>query len=295
MTTRPPEPPDPGAAVPDNMLSPALLSRWQGLPLGWFTTPAGVWKTRFIAPHGALALLDTGCMRTRFQIDGRTRDVDVRAGGFGLFGAGVEVGVEQAAAFDARRILLEIDADALVRRGLCDDELAPPLQHSQFFDDPQLAAVLRQMLHEVREGCPNGALFAESLSLGVALHLRRTRAVKADNVHERGKLDPWQWTRLEELVDHSLASDLSLTTLAAAVGLSKPHFVRMFRNTTGKSPHRYVMQKRAERALHLMQRSSLPLADIAVEVGFANQGHLNRVFLHHYGVTPGAVRRQTRR
>ncbi|WP_440533912.1 helix-turn-helix domain-containing protein [Variovorax sp. YR566] len=295
MTTRPSKPPEPGSAAPDNMLSPALLSRWQGLPLGWFTTPAGVWKTRFVAPHGALALLDTGCMRTRFRIGDRTRDIDVHSGGFGLFGAGIEVGVEQAAAFDARRILLEIDTDALVRRGLCDDELAQPLQHSQFFDDAPLAAVLRQMLHEVREGCPNGALFAESLSLGVALHLRRTRAVKADGAGERGKLDPWQWARLEELVDHSLASDLSLTALAAAVGLSKPHFVRMFRNTTGMSPHRYVMQKRAERALHLMQCSSLPLADIALEVGFANQGHLNRVFLHRYGMTPGEARRQARR
>ncbi len=295
MTTRPRQPPDPGAAVPDNMLSPALLSRWQGLPLGWFTTPAGAWKNRFAAPHGALALLDTGGLRTRFQLGGRTRDVDVHSGGFGLFGAGIEVGVEQFAAFDARRILLEIDTDALARRGLCDDELAQPLQHGQFFEDPPLAAVLRQMLHEVREGCPNGALFAESLSLGVALHLRRTRAVKADGLRERSKLGPWQWARLEELVDHSLASDLSLTALAAAVGLSKPHFVRLFRNTTGTSPHRYVLQRRAERALHLTQCSPLPLADIAFEVGFANQGHLNRVFLRHYGVTPGEARRQARR
>ena len=276
------------------MLSPALLSRWQGLPLGCFTTPAGAWKDRFVAPHSALALLDTGSLRTRFRIDGRTQDVDVRAGGFGLFGAGIEVNVEQVAAFDARRILLEIDTNALVQRGMCDDDLAQPLQHSRFFEDPPLAAVMRRMVHEVREGCPNGALYAESLSLGVALHLRGTRAIKADPVGERGKFSPRQRERLEELVEHSLAGDLSLSALAAAVGLSKPHFVRLFRSSTGTSPHRYVMRKRAERALYLAQCSRLPLGDIALEVGFADQGHLNRVFLRLYGVTPGEVRRQAR-
>jgi AraC family transcriptional regulator len=92
-----------------------------------------------------------------------------------------------------------------------------------------------------------------------------------------------------------LASDLSLSTLSASVSLSKPHFVRLFRNTTGTSPHRYVMQKRVERARQLIQTSNVPLIEIAAEVGFASQSHLGRVFQTTYGITPGDVRKQAAR
>ena len=295
MTTHQRRAPDPADAAPSSLFDPALLSRWQGLPLACFTTPPGAWKDRFAAPHTALALLDTGGLRTRFHIGRLHHDLDVRPGGFGLFGAGVEVGVEQIGAFDARRILLDLDTKLLVSRGLCDDDPVLPLHHSQFFDDPELAAVLRRMVDEVRQGCPNGALYAESLSLGVVLHLHRTRTVAAADPRERGKLSQRQWAGLEELMDQALASELTLATLSAAVGLSKPQFVRLFRTTTGTSPHRYVMLKRAERALQLVEGSDLSLVDIASDVGFANQGHLTRVFRRLYGVTPGEARRQARR
>ncbi len=292
MSTHPHPAADPTANAPSSLLSPALLSRWQGLPLACLTTPVGIWKCQFTSPHAALALLDTGGFRTRFHVGRRHQDVDVHPGGFGLFGAGIDVGAEQLGAFDARRILLELDTRMLVGRGMCDDELAPALHPSQFFDDPELAAVLRRMVDEVRQGCPNGALFAESLSLGVVLYLRRTRAVLPAGARERGKLSQRQWARLEELMDQALASDLTLAALSAAVGLSKPQFVRLFRSTAGTSPHRYVMRKRAERALQLVQCSNLPLAEIASDVGFANQAHLNRVFQQLYGLTPGEARRQ---
>jgi len=294
MTSRGHHASDAADAAQQSLFSPVQLNRWQGLPLGCFSTPPGAWSGRFAAPTTSLAVLDTGAMRTRFQIGGRSHDMDIRPGGFGLFGAGVEVGVVQIGALDARRILLEVDSQALVRRGFCDDDRAWALHPNPFFDDPALVHMLRLMVDEVRQGCPNGALFAESLSLGAVLHVRRTRAIKSAGARERGKLSARQWARLDELIDQALACDLSLATLSAALGLSKPHFVRLLRNTTGTSPHRYVMRKRAERALHLIQCSNLPLAEIASEAGFANQGHFNRVFHSAYGLTPGDARRQAR-
>lgn len=239
-------------------------------------------------------MVDTGDLRTIFHTAGRHHDLQLQAGTFGLFNAGVEVGIEQIGGRDARRIVLELDTAALVRQGLVDDDVATrPLHSHPGFGDSALALVLRQMVREIEMGCPNGALFAESLSVGVALHLRRTRGVKSDaGKHERGKLTRRQWACIDELIDSGLSSDLSLATLTAAIGLSKPHFVRLFRNTTGTSPHQYVIRRRAERARQLVQGSNLPLVDIAAEVGFANQSHLNRVFLQLYGVTPRSARLQ---
>jgi AraC family transcriptional regulator len=156
--------------------------------------------------------------------------------------------------------------------------------------------VLSEMLREIRRGCPNGTLFAESLSVGVALHLCRTRGIHAPPAAgERGQFSRWQWSHLRDLIDNELTGDLSLSALAASVNLSKPHFVRLFKNTTGTSPHRYIVQMRVERARRMIQASELPLVEVASEAGFASQSHLNRTFRKRYGVTPGDMRRQRER
>ena len=96
---------------------------------------------------------------------------------------------------------------------------------------------------------------------------------------------------MNEMIVTEMSSDLSLSALANAVGLSKPHFVRLFRRTAGTSPHRYVTQRRIERARQLIVASKVPLVDIAAEAGLSSQSHLNQLFRRIYGMTPGDVRR----
>ena len=279
-----------------SLISDEAQRPWRGLPVSWLTTPEGAWDHKFSTTSTSIALLDTGRLTTRMSSLGRSTDLDVGAGALALFNPGMEVRVNQIGARAARRILIDLDLRALVDRNLVDDDLvAMPLRSDPEFYDASLAAVLRHMVHEIKLGCPSGALFAESLSLGVALHLCRTRGVRSPSAaRERGKLSERQWARLDELIACELASDLSLTALADTLGLSKPHFIRLFRNTTGTSPHRYVVQKRIERARELIRASNAPLADIALDVGFASQSHLHRIFQRTYGVTPGDARRQSR-
>ena len=280
-----------------SLLTPVQLGRWHGLPLMWLGTPEGAWSGRFSPASTTLSLIDTGAISTRVVISGKSRDIEINAGSMGLFCAKDEIRVDQLDCRGARRILLHLDATALKHRELFDEDVTGAALHrSHEFYDPMLAAVLRAMLNEIRQDCPNGTLFAESLSMGVALHLCRTRGIRAPfATEERGKLSPWQWSRLSDLLDNELASDLSLSALAQSAGLSKPHFVRLFRNATGMSPHQYVMRKRIEQARELVETSTVPLAEIAGKVGLASQSHLNRVFQRAFGTTPGAARRQSTR
>ncbi|WP_382321820.1 helix-turn-helix domain-containing protein [Hydrogenophaga sp. UC242_50] len=275
-----------------NLLTPEQLARWRGLPLACVGTPEGAWSHRFTPATMGLSLVDTGTMTTRLSVNGRHEEFDLRAGSIGLFSPYMEVKVAQAGAHQARRILLELDwGGPLCRRLFDDDLISAVLRPGSHFEDPVLPPVLRSMVREISAGCPNGTLFAESLSIGIAAHLGRTRGIRSA-IKERGRLSTAQMARVNDLIDCDLGSDLSLRALSEAVGLSKPHFVRLFRNTTGTSPHRYVVQKRMDRAVQLLGLPGGSLADIALDVGFASQSHMTRTFRDLIGTTPGELQKQ---
>jgi AraC-like DNA-binding protein len=95
---------------------------------------------------------------------------------------------------------------------------------------------------------------------------------------------------IEEYIDTHLDTALELDKLAALVGLSPSYFTRSFYKSFGSTPHRYVVHCRVLRAQELMLATQLPLTEIALTVGFADQSHFSRRFAQIVGVTPGAFR-----
>lgn len=90
----------------------------------------------------------------------------------------------------------------------------------------------------------------------------------------------------ERLADDMLTPP-SLTDMADMAGLSKYQLLRRFQKTYGVPPHAWLLQHRADRARGLIQRGS-SLVDAAAATGFTDQSHMHRVFLRHFGFTPGA-------
>jgi len=78
--------------------------------------------------------------------------------------------------------------------------------------------------------------------------------------------------------------------MAAPLGLDPFTFARRFKLGTGMTPHQYVIRCRIRRAMRLLARGELTLAEIALEVGCACQSHLTTLFRKHLGTTPGAFR-----
>ncbi|MDH0745530.1 DJ-1/PfpI family protein [Pseudomonas sp. GD03842] len=88
----------------------------------------------------------------------------------------------------------------------------------------------------------------------------------------------------------NLASDLSVATLAAKVGMSERSFVRHYRAHTGNTPARAIEQLRVEAARRLLGDSALPIKRIADRCGFGTEETLRRSFLRTVSVTPQAYR-----
>lgn len=88
--------------------------------------------------------------------------------------------------------------------------------------------------------------------------------------------------------------ELRLTDVAKACGLSRQYFTMAFKASTGVTPHRWLQQYRIEAAKRLLCEGALPIADIAISCGFADQSHFTRVFAASVGASPAAWRREQR-
>lgn len=114
---------------------------------------------------------------------------------------------------------------------------------------------------------------------------------RLDEVRRSGGLASWQARRANALLVEKLAESVKLAELAAACELSVCQFTRAFRASTGMSPHARLLYLKVERAKSLLTCTSLRLAAIAVECGFADQSHFTRVFERVVGLTPRVWRR----
>jgi AraC-like DNA-binding protein len=95
---------------------------------------------------------------------------------------------------------------------------------------------------------------------------------------------------IEEYIDLHLEKDLSVEELASHLGISTAHFARSFRSSVGLAPHAYVMRRRLLRAQELLASTDLPLIDIALATGFADQSHFCRRFHQLMGMPPRTFR-----
>jgi AraC family transcriptional regulator len=95
---------------------------------------------------------------------------------------------------------------------------------------------------------------------------------------------------VKEFVHAKMEDELSLRELAQSVGLSTPHFSEMFRNSTGESPHQFVLRQRVERAKEMLREAKMRVLDVAVACGFKTQQHFARVFRRICGASPTEYR-----
>jgi AraC family transcriptional regulator len=138
------------------------------------------------------------------------------------------------------------------------------------------------------------SLFVEYVAMALLTHLANTYGTRPIRLQpRRGGLAAWQERRAKEILSAHIDGNITLDRLAHECGLSRSHFARAFRTTTGIPPHKWLLQRRVELAQDLLRRSALPLDEIAIRCGFADQSHFTRVFSRVLHVSPAEWRRSS--
>jgi AraC family transcriptional regulator len=134
-------------------------------------------------------------------------------------------------------------------------------------------------------------LYAESAASFLAVHLLRYYSTRKHTIQEyTGGLPNSQLQQVIDYVNANLAQDISLTELAKLVQMSSYHFGRLFKQSIGVSPYRYLIERRIERAKSLLTNTDLTVAEIAERTGFNSHSYLTRIFRQHLSTTPKAFR-----
>lgn len=173
------------------------------------------------------------------------------------------------------------------------------LGNEQEIQDPLLLQIGLALLAEISEETATlSAIYVETLANALVAHLLkqycqhpgRTSVTFPPAEQFSAKTLRPIMEYIQEHLDHSL----TLTELAEVVGMSPYYFARRFKQSTGLSPHQYILRERLECAKTLLLQEE-PIIELATRLGFADQSHFTRSFKQFVGMTPGAFVRQHRK
>jgi AraC family transcriptional regulator len=159
--------------------------------------------------------------------------------------------------------------------------------------DARVGALAAAVNAERVAGFPSGRLFLDSVEQALAVALVNGYAVRHRSVQTyRGGLGSARLRRIKEFVDAKIEDELTLCEMAQAVELSTAHFSRMFRKSTGETPHQFLLRQRVERAKEMLHSADARVMNVAVACGFKTQQHFAQVFRHVCGVSPTEYRQE---
>jgi AraC-like DNA-binding protein len=159
--------------------------------------------------------------------------------------------------------------------------------------DPVVETVVLNLTREVASDLPSGRLYTESGCEFLTHHIiHRYSSLSRAPPRSVGGLSSRRLKIVLDYIEDGLGRPIKLRDLANLSGVSARHFERAFRQSTGSSPHAYLMERRLRMARELLvQQPELPIEHIRIRLGFSSSSHFSSALRRRIGLTPRAFRK----
>jgi AraC family transcriptional regulator len=253
----------------------------------------------FVQPVTEISMVFRGEGLVRRRDSGETHTTYAKPGVIWLCSAGQQIDwleMEQGV-LEILHLYLRPDAllDYATERGF-HGATAQSLRYT--VSDPLLEQIGRAILSEMQAETAAGSLLVESLGGSLSARLLQSHSTSPLDIAARlsstGKLAPRRLSRVLEYIHANLGDALDIRGMATTANLSRFHFARVFKASTGQTPYQYVSAQRLAQAKVLLAQNQ-PLAQIALALNFSSQANFTRAFRREFGITPGRYREQNSR
>ena len=215
-------------------------------------------------------------------------------GGTHIIPGGTGFGVRLRAPLNSLHLYL---SDAVLRAVAAECGVGDPSRLEvipRFGDvDPALTHLLLAVRDVLADEHPANTCYVDHLAAAIAARLVRRHSSSSSAVPGTKRATARDIAPAVDFMHANLQRPITLADIAAVTSCGPVQLTRRFRAALGKPPHQYLIQLRIEAARRLLTGTRLPIAEIALECGFASQEHLTHLFRRAMGVTPAAFRRQS--
>lgn len=273
-------------AIP--ILSSASV-QWRGIALNNYRVPA-VLIQRHEHPENFLHVVLRGTVRYEVKTRGRNFRFTSRPGTIFLLPRGTVDEVNWLG--ETQRIAVAIHP-RLLADSLEDVTHGSEVELTEHWDliDRHISTLVMEMTADLEDSTPAGTLYGESVANALAVYLIKRYAVWPLRIAVyKGGMPPYRLKRVVDFIADCLQENISLSQLAAIAGMSPHYFWQLFKQSTGHTPHSYVLRQRIERAKQKLRDPKSSIIDAGLDAGFQSPSHFARVFRRLEGTTPSKFR-----
>ncbi|GAB6899369.1 helix-turn-helix domain-containing protein [Kineosporia succinea] len=272
--------------LPSRLLRSSSHLGWNGVRLEEYEDPFVTEAFHTRGESLTLVRVTTGRYRIESRAGGRWRADDYRPGSVGVTAPGHENVLRWRASAPVVMRSQHVHLDpALVPAGAASPDALS-------LDDPYVTASVQALATALDDEAP--ALYADAVAAALVAHLVHRVGARAVSPVRAGALSAGEVRLVVDFMHEHLSEDVTLEQLSALVGLSKFHFLRLFRSATGETPARFLAKVRLRQGARSLSMTPESVAAVAIRCGYRSAGQFAAAFRREYGCTPRAYRQQSR-
>jgi AraC family transcriptional regulator len=271
---------------------PALSSahaRWSGIALEKYSTPA-ISIPRHEHPELFLHMVVSGTAKYEVNTSGRSFRYASRPGTILLLPRGTEDEQHWAGPIDHLGVAVH---PRFIAKSLEETAHETEVEMTEHWNlvDGHISALLNEMADDLDDQSPAGSIYGDTLATALSVYLLKRYAVRRRApVAYRGGLPGYRLKRVLDYIASNLDKNIRLSELAAIAGMSPHYFAELFKQSTGRSPHNYILSQRIECTKQGLRNPRRSILNVALDAGFENPSHFSRVFRKVEGTSPTRFR-----